>query len=182
MKRVYLFIASRAISMRACPVVSGGPRVGRGASRRAFTLVEVLVALAIFAIAAVALGGAYLNLIQLHAALKLRDGSGEDMQWVRVALLAEPDRATAERGGDLVLPDGRNATWRATITPTNVSDLFDVALELNAPAPIGSGTGDVLRHSSKLRLLRPTWSTDAERNELRRKAKDRIKREREAIK
>ncbi len=149
-------------------------------ARRAFTLVEVLVALAIFAIAAVALGAAYVNLIQLHAALKARDGSGDDMQWARAVLLAEPDRATAERGGDVVLPDGRSATWRATIAPTGVSDLFDVEIELNAPPPAGGG--DLVRTKSKLRLLRPTWSTPAERNELRRKAKDRLKREREALK
>ena len=149
-------------------------------ARRAFTLVEVLVALAIFAIAAVALGAAYVNLIQLHAALKARDGSGDDMQWARAVLLVEPDRAVAERGGDVVLPDGRNATWRAVITPTGVSDLFDVEIELNAPPPAGGG--DLVRTKSKLRLLRPTWSTPAERNELRRKAKDRLKREREALK
>lgn len=149
-------------------------------ARRAFTLVEVLVALAIFAIAAVALGAAYVNLIQLHAALKARDGSGDDMQWARAVLLVEPDRALAERGGDVVLPDGRSATWLAVITPTGVSDLFDVEIELNAPPPAGGG--DLVRTKSKLRLLRPTWSTPAERNELRRKAKDRLKREREALK
>lgn len=146
---------------------------------RAFTLVEVLVALAIFALAAVALGAAYVNLIQLHAALKARDGSGDDMQWARAVLLAEPDRAVAEQGGDVVLPDGRSATWRAVITPTGVSDLFEVEIELNAPPPAGGG--DLVRTRAKLRLLRPTWSIPAEREELRRKARDRLKREREAL-
>lgn len=146
--------------------------------RRGFTLVEVLVALAIFALAAVALGGAYVNLIRLHAALRETDVSGDDLQWARVALLAEPDLATAERGGDVVLPDGRNARWSATITPTAVSDLFDVVLELDAPPAGGSGT--MVKNTCALRLLRPTWSTEADRKRLRDAAKQRIARERQA--
>lgn len=146
---------------------------------RAFTLVEVLVALAIFAIAAVALGAAYVNLIRLHAALRDFDGSGEDMQWARDALLVEPDRAAAERGGDVVLPDGRTAQWRATITPANVSDLFDVVLELDAPPP--GGSGDRVRTQCVMRLLRPTWSTEAERERIRQTARQRIQRERAAM-
>lgn len=147
--------------------------------RRAFTLIEVLVALAIFAIAAVALGAAYVNLIQTHAALRDRDGSESDLAWAREALLAEPDRATAERGGDVVLPDGRAASWRAVIEPAAVSDLFDVVLEVTAPPP--GGSGDLVRRSEKLRLLRPTWSTEAERKDLRDKAAQRLKRQREAM-
>lgn len=148
--------------------------------RKGFTLIEVLVALAIFAIAAVVLGATYVNLIQAHAAIRDRDVADSDITWARDALLVEPERDKVERGGDVVLPDGRTATWRATITATNVSDLFDVVLELSAPPPAGSG--ELVRTSEKLRLLRPTWSTEAERKALRDKAKDRIKRQREAMK
>lgn len=154
--------------------------VGRpGFRRRGFTLIEVLVALAIFAIAAVVLGAAYVNLIQVHAAIRDRDGSDADISWARDALLIEADRAVVERGGDVVLPDGRTASWRATVTATGVSDLFDVVLELTAPPP--GGSGDLIRTTETLRLLRPTWSTEADRKALRDKAKDRIKRQREAM-
>ncbi len=148
--------------------------------RRGFTLIEVLVALAIFAFSAVVLGATYVNLLRTHAALRERDGSGDELQWARAALLLEPDRAAAERGGDVVLPDGRTANWRATITETQVSDLFDVVLEMDAP-PAGGGGGDLVKSRAALRLLRPTWSTPAARAELRRKAQDRLKREREAV-
>lgn len=147
-----------------------------GRPRRAFTLIEVLVALAIFAIAAVVLGATYVNLIQTHAALRDRDGSGSDIRWARIALLSEPDRAAAERGGDVILPDGRNATWRATIEPAGVSDLFDVVLEFDAP-PSAAG-GELVRTRETLRLLRPTWSTAAERTELQRLARQRLERAR----
>ncbi len=145
---------------------------------RAFTLIEVLVALAIFAIAAVVLGGAYVNLLQANASLRELDGSGDDLQWARAALLIEPDLATAERGGDVILPDGRSANWRAVITPTNVSDLFDVVLELDAPPP--GGSGDIVKSRGTLRLLRPTWSKPADREKLRQTARQRLQREREA--
>lgn len=146
---------------------------------RGFTLIEVLVALAIFAIAAVVLGASYVNLIQAHAAIRDRDGSDSDISWARDALLVEPDRAIVERGGDVVLPDGRMASWRATVTPTGVSDLFDVVLELTAP-PVG-GAGELVQVSETLRLLRPTWSTEAERKAIRDRAAERIKRQREMM-
>lgn len=144
--------------------------------RRGFTLVEVLVALAIFSIAAVVLGASYVNLIQLHASLRARDAADDDLRFARAALLAEPDRALAERGGDVVLPDGRRALWRASITPTGVGDLFDVTLEVEAPSP--ETGGETRRATALLRLLRPTWSTEAERNLLRQAAKQRLDRER----
>jgi general secretion pathway protein I len=152
-------------------------RAGRG--RVGFTLVEVLVALAIFAIAAVVLGAAYVNVIKVQASLRADADRGDDMQWVRDLVLAEPDRGVVERGGDLVLPDGRGATWRATITPAPVSDLFDVTLELNASPP--GGTGEAVRQVALLRLLRPTWSEEAERNRLRELAEQRLRRAREAV-
>ncbi len=152
---------------------------GASGGRRGFTLIEVLVALAIFAIAAVVLGAAYVNLIQTHAALRERDGSGSDIEFARDALLIEPDLAKVERGGDVVLPDGRTGSWRATVEPTEVSDLFDVELELTAPPP--SGSGEMVRATSKLRLLRPTWSTEADRKRIRDAARQRIEKERGAM-
>lgn len=148
-------------------------------TRRAFTLVEVLVALAIFAISAVVLGSSYLNLLQLQAAVRARDTAPDDLHWAKAALLAEPDRALAERGGDVVLPDDRRAIWRSTITPTAVSDLYDVTMEVEAPPP--GGSGEQVRATVTLRLLRPTWSTEAERNQIRQQAKQRLEGERRSL-
>ena len=148
-------------------------------SPAAFTLIEVLVSLAILAIATVALGSAYVNLLLTHDALRKADGEGDNVHWARVALLAEPDRALAERGGDVILPDGRTARWRATVSPTAVSDLFDVVLEVEMP-PSAEG-GELLRSASTLRLLRPSWSTEVERNERTQAARKRIGKSREMV-
>ncbi len=147
--------------------------------RAAFTLIEVLVSLAILAIATVALGSAYVNLLLTHDALRKADGAGDNVFWARVALLAEPDRALAERGGDVILPDGRTARWRATVSPTAVSDLFEVVLEVEMP-PSAEG-GELLRSASTLRLLRPSWSTEVERNERTQAARKRIGKSREMM-
>jgi hypothetical protein len=80
----------------------------------------------------------------------------------------------------VVLPDGRTARWRATITPATVSDLFDVVLEVEVP-PAGGASGDLARSSTTLRLLRPTWSTEAERNQRIQDAKKRLEKSREAL-
>jgi general secretion pathway protein I len=150
-----------------------------GSAPAGFTLIEVLVSLAILAIATVALGSAYVNLLMTHEALRKSDGGDDDLRWARVALLAEPDRAAAERGGDVILPDSRTARWRATITPVAVSDLFDVSLEVEVP-PSASG-GELLRHTTTLRLLRPTWSTKAEQDQRVSAARQRLAKTREAM-
>ena len=147
--------------------------------RRAFTLIEVLVSLAILAIATVALGAAYVNLIMTHDALRKMDGAQDDFHWARAALLAEPERLKAESGSDVILPDGRTARWRATITPSAVSDLFDVVLEVEVP-PV-SGSGELQHRTTTLRLLRPTWSTKAEHDERVTAARNRLKKTREAM-
>ena len=55
-------------------------------NRRAFSLIEVLVALAIFALAAVGLGAAYSNVLLGRQALKQYDVGAEDMARCRAAL------------------------------------------------------------------------------------------------
>ena len=73
-------------------------------SRRAFTLVEVLVSLALFAIAAVVLAAAYLNVIGGLASLDRRQVQEEDWKFVRTMVLSQPDRPTVEAGGRLTSP------------------------------------------------------------------------------
>ena len=151
----------------------------QSAGVRAFTLIEVLVSLAILAIATVALGSAYVNLLLTHDNLRKSDGSQDELRWVRLVLLAEPDREKAERGGEVVMPDGRSASWRAIIEPSTVSDLFDVKLSVEMPPPEGSGT--LVRRETTLRLLRPTWSTEAESKKLTDSARKRLEKSREAM-
>ena len=72
---------------------------------RAFTLVEVLVSLAIFSLAAVALSSAYLNVISGYRDSETQRERHENWSLVRLQVLIEPDRDAIESGGQITLPD-----------------------------------------------------------------------------
>jgi general secretion pathway protein I len=132
--------------------------------RSAFTLVEVLVALAIFAIAGVVIATSYANVLGSHSAIMRRDDREPAMRLVRDAFRAEADRMKIEAWNDIVLPDSGRARWRAVLESTPIADLFDVTLEVELTL---NANADAVTVTEKMRLLRPTWSDPAEREALR---------------
>lgn len=141
------------------------------AAPNGFTLVEVLVALAIFALGGVVIATAYANVLAAHSTILRRDDREPALRLVRDAFRAEPDRAVVEDWNDLILPDGGKARWRATIEPTPVADLFDTTLEVEMTL---KADAEEIFASEKMRLLRPTWSDPAEREALRADARTRL--------
>ncbi len=140
-------------------------------SQLGFTLLEVLVALAIFALAAVVLGGTYVNALNAYEMAARRNEYAVDLRFVRAVLLTEPDREKAAAGGDLDLGDNKRAHWQAEITPTGVVDLFSVAWTCEIIDPDRRAP---YRATQTLLLLRPTWSDPVERSKLLEQAKERI--------
>lgn len=132
--------------------------------RRGFTLVEVLVSLAILALAAIVLGAAYVNTLEAHRAAAQRAARGAPLEFLREGVLNEPEREKIEAGGDLSLPDNRRLHWEATVEETAVPDLFRVAVT-------GRVEGGDLRAPEEfahaLMLLRPTWSDPQKREQIR---------------
>ena len=163
--------------MSACPPEDTGvSAVGlsersRPDSQPGFTLLEVLVALAIFAMAAVVLGATYVNALNAYEAVGRRNEYDADLQFVRAALLTEPDRDKAEEGGDLDLGGGKRAHWQADVAPTDSVDLFTVtwSCEINDPA-----RQKPYHATQTILLLRPTWSDPVERTKLLDVVKQRI--------
>lgn len=139
--------------------------------RRAFTLLEVLIALAVFALAAVGLGAAYLNVLNTYALIEQSAKRDDEVTFARAALHAEPEREKAEEGGEFTSTDNRRVRWSATIEPTNVADLFTVTFTCEVDDPL-QAKPQVIKET--YRLLRPTWSDPAEREKLRAEARDRI--------
>ena len=145
------------------------------AGRRAFTLIEVLVSLAIFALAAVVLGAAYVNVLNGYDAVSHRQEHEQDLRLVRAQLLAEPDRTVVEKGGTFALPENRQAEWSAVIKETTVADLFQVSFRCQIPEPARARPW--VREESFL-LLRPTWSDPADRDKLRQLSAQRLAKQR----
>lgn len=137
----------------------------------AFTLIEVLVALAIFAMAAVVLGGAYLNVLNGYEVARRATQTNPDVAFARAALLAQPDPDLARQGAEFDAADGRHVRWTAAIEPTTVADLFTVTFECEIT---GAGLSEPQKTQQVFRVLRPTWSQAADRTTLRANAKDRI--------
>lgn len=138
--------------------------------RRGFTLLEVLVALAIFALAAVVLGAAYVNVLNSYALASRDRGVDEDASFAYAQLLAEPDRKKAEEGGEFESAGGRRVRWTARIEDTTVADLFAVTFECEASEPLQ----ETQKITRSFMLLRPTWSDAGERERLRAEARVRI--------
>jgi general secretion pathway protein I len=142
-----------------------------GSTAAAFTLIEVLVSLAIFALAAVVLGAAYVNVLTGYDAVARRQEHEEDLRLVRSQILAEPDRAVVEQGGNFNLPDARVAQWTAAVGETSVADLFKVALRCEIPEP---GRSQPWVREESFLLLRPTWSDPAVRDRLRQQSAEKL--------
>jgi prepilin-type N-terminal cleavage/methylation domain-containing protein len=138
---------------------------------RGFTLIEVLVALVIFAFSGVILASSYVNVLSAHQAALHRDDFAADRQMVREALWAQPVLDKVTVWNDLTLPDDRAVRWRATVTPTTVADLFDVMLEMDFTGGDGRKLPAV---TETCRLLRPTWSQPADRETLRAAARSKL--------
>src|SRR5471032_2181731 len=92
----------------------------------AFTLLEVLVALAIFAMASIVLGATYVNVLNSYAAIDRDRDADEDVRYAVAQLRAIPDILTAQAGDQFDSTNSRHVIWTCTIEPTAIADLFTV--------------------------------------------------------
>jgi len=144
-------------------------------SPRGFTLIEVLISLAIFALAAVVLSMAYLNIIGSYSGMGARQQAEEDWKWLRLTVLSEPELKKVEEGGRIALPNGQQLVWTAKVEPTDVADLFRVNLKGETAQTTGP---EAWQRTQVLQLLRPTWSDPADREKLRDITRQRLQKQR----
>lgn len=138
----------------------------------AFTLVEVLVALTIFALAAVVLGASYVNILNSYEVVSRGTVVNEDFAFARQLVLTQPDRKKLEEGGEFDTSGGRRARWSVEITSTNLPNLFDVAFTCEIADPARPEPDRVVQ---QFRLIRPTWVIDAaEQGKIKEDVKTRI--------
>jgi general secretion pathway protein I len=141
-------------------------------SRSGFSLLEVLVALMIFGLAAVVLGSTYVNVLNSYEAVSRGNTRDEDVAFARAQLLAEPDRAKVEAGAEFEATEGRRVRWTATLASTTLPDLFTVTFVCEISD--NSKGGDSQKTTQVFTVLRPTWSDAVEKSQLRQAVQDRI--------
>jgi general secretion pathway protein I len=141
-------------------------------SRSAFTLLEILIALAIFAFAAVVIASAYLNVLLSYDIAARSNALDADLAYARSIVLAEPDVEKLEKGGEFDTADNRHVKWGVEIVPTSLADVFTVNFSCELAESFG---GDTKKHTETFTVLRPTWSIDpAARGQLRLETRNRI--------
>lgn len=134
--------------------------------RRGFTLVEVVVAVTVFAFAVVVLAGSYVDVLNSLERVKVDQELEEDLAFVRAQVLLQPDLEEIESGGDVPTATHGLAEWSATVTPSErVADLFRVDLEIDL-----QGDGEAIppqKVEQTLYVLRPDWSEPTDREDIR---------------
>ncbi len=128
-----------------------------------FSLIEVVIAIAIFAMAAVVLSSSFVNALLAREHGQSNERRNADIRAVRMQLLLEKNLDDAEDGSTYDTLNHGEAEWEATIEPTNVIDLFKVDWHLIFSEP---PEGEYPKYEETLYLLRPTWSEADERSEL----------------
>ena len=128
-----------------------------------FSLIEVVIAVALFAAASVVLTSAFVNalLAREHGQNNLM--RTDDIRAVRLQLLLEANRDDAENGGDLETLHSGLATWSCSIEESQIIDLFKVLFKIKFSDPI---EGTDKNYQESLYLLRPTWSESDKRSDL----------------
>ena len=137
-----------------------------------FSLIEVVVALALFAMASVVLTSSFVNALLAREHGQSNDLRHADIRAVRMQLLLEPNVDDAEDGGRYDTLNNGTANWEASIEPTNVIDLFEVQLQIEFSDPQEQ---QATSHAESLYLLRPTWSKSDERSDLLQDKKDELR-------
>lgn len=143
------------------------------ALRRAFTLIEVLLALAILGPALVVLTQAFTNVLVTMGTIHSEYGRDADLRFVRAQIARIGDFDQMLEGGEITTLTSGVAAWRAEVEMTSVIDLYRVFLTVELSGSEANGfTGQQASRAETVQrtfyLLRPSWSDEfeGERQEL----------------
>ena len=140
-------------------------------SNRGFTIIEVMLALALFGVAVTTFTAAYLNIINAIAAIQVDQAYEQDMSMIRLDVFSSVLVEDLEQGGKVFTGSHGEASWRVEYEPTLVADLFRVSLLME----ILDKEKDEMKEVEEVHYLtRPTWSDPVERAELRAETRDRL--------
>ena len=139
--------------------------------RRGFTIIEVMLALALFGVAVTTFTAAYLNIINAIAAIQVDQAYEQDLSMIRLAAFSSVLVEDVEEGGEVFTGSHGEASWKVEYEPTLVADLFRVRLLMEV---LDKEKGEMKEVEEVHYLTRPTWSDPVERAELRAETRDRL--------
>jgi len=139
--------------------------------RRGFTIIEVMLALALFGVAVTTFTAAYLNIINAIAAIQVDQAYEQDLSMIRLAAFSSELVEDVEEGGEVFTGSHGEASWKVEYEPTLVADLFRVRLLMEV---LDKEKGEMKEVEEVHYLTRPTWSDPVERAELRAETRDRL--------
>ncbi|MEM9160135.1 MAG: prepilin-type N-terminal cleavage/methylation domain-containing protein [Verrucomicrobiota bacterium] len=133
-------------------------------SDEGFSLLEIIMSLAVFGVALVALSGAYVNTIASIERVEVDQGLEQDLNMVRSIVLTLETTDDLEDGGEINTGVHGEVSWRAEYEATGVADLFEVTLFVEMD---DERTGISREVEQTVYVTRPTWSDPTERAALR---------------
>ncbi len=139
--------------------------------QRGFTIIEVMLALALFGVAVTTFTASYLNIINAIAAIQVDQAYEQDLSMIRLAAFSSVLIEDLEEGGEVFTGSHGEASWKVEYEPTLVADLFKTRLLIT----ILDKEKDEMKEVEEVHYLtRPTWSDPVERAELRAETRDRL--------
>ena len=121
--------------------------------QQGFTILEVLVAVVIFAGAATVLVASYINILSNFEASRIQTNFEEELAFVRADLQLISDVEEAMDGDEFDMGNGVTGTWYSEIEMTEIPNLFAV----NMFVDMVNDEGERIELNQLFYLLRPSW-------------------------
>lgn len=123
-------------------------------NQQGFTILEVLVAVVIFAGAATVLVASYINILSNFEASRIKTNFEEELAYVRADLQLISDIEEAMDGDEFNMGNGVTGNWYSEIEMTEIPNLFAV----NMFVDMVDAEGERMELTQLFYLLRPSWS------------------------
>jgi prepilin-type N-terminal cleavage/methylation domain-containing protein len=146
------------------------PAASRYRESNGFSLIEVVIAIAVAGIAFFVLTETFFNVLLTLDGLESESDYQKDVRFVRREIIQIADRDELEDGGEITTLDLGEAVWEVELEETEVVDLFTMDLLIEFENPDGSP----IEYRERLFLLRPTWSDPIESSAILSDVRDRI--------
>ena len=143
-------------------------------SQPGLTLVEALIALALFALAGGVLMQTCANTLRSIISVTELDNHGQQFRFAIRQIVRIGDRDELESGGELTCFDGGRISWQAEVEETEVVDLFKVTVNVTLTKDDYDRREPEERRET-LYLLRLGWADPRERDTILREKREALR-------